>query len=77
MKRALRHKGYHLALPKFSAGQRVEITRTGGFAVPAGTYRVVRALPRERGAQQYRVKNDAETFDRVLDEVRLEAVSFD
>lgn len=55
----------------------MEITRTGGFAVPAGTYRVVRALPRERGAQQYRVKNDAETFDRVLDEVRLEAVSFD
>jgi hypothetical protein len=37
----------------------------------------VAALPLERGAQQYRVRNDGESFDRVLDESRLEAASTD
>jgi hypothetical protein len=58
---------------KFGAGQRVSILRSGAFSAPGGTYRVVRALPLESGPQQYRVKNDTETFDRVMDESRLEA----
>ena len=66
-----------MAQTKFSAGQRVSVLRGGGFAAPAGFYNVVTALPREAGPQQYRVKNETETFDRVLDESRLEAVGYD
>lgn len=59
---------------KFGAGQRVSILRSGAFSAPTGSYRIVSALPLERGPQQYRVKNETENFDRVLDESRLEAV---
>jgi hypothetical protein len=38
-------------------------------------YRVVSALPKETGPQQYRVRSDGETHDRIVDEVRLEAVA--
>ena len=58
---------------KFGEGQRVSILRSGAFAAPGGTYRVVRAMPLETGRQQYRVKNDGETFERIMDESRLEA----
>lgn len=59
---------------KFGAGQRVAILRSGAFTAPSGSYRVVSALPLERGPQQYRVKNETESFDRIMDESRLEAV---
>ena len=61
-----------MAQTKFGAGQRVSVVRTGSFSAPAGVYRVVTALPNDRGPQQYRVRNEGESFDRVLDEVRLE-----
>jgi hypothetical protein len=51
--------------------------RSGGFSVPSGMYKVVRALPLEAGPQQYRIRNDGETFDRVVDEARLEAVRYE
>jgi hypothetical protein len=63
--------------PKFGAGQRVSIVRSGAFSAPSGTYSVVSVLPVERGPHQYRVRGDAETFDRVIDEVRLQAVQHD
>jgi hypothetical protein len=66
-----------MAHPKFGAGQRVEITRSGAFSAPSGSYRVVRALPLEAGPQQYRVRNESESFDRIMDEARLEAVGHD
>lgn len=66
-----------MARPKFSAGQRVSVARANGFAAPGGFYRIVRALPREAGPQQYRVRNDSESFDRIVDEGRLEAVRLD
>lgn len=59
---------------KFGAGQRVSILRSGASLAPLGSYIIVNALPRERGPQQYRVKNETENFDRVLDESRLEAM---
>jgi len=58
---------------KFGAGQRVSILRSGAFSAPSGAYRIVRALPLQGGPQQYRVKNETETFERVMDESRLEA----
>lgn len=63
--------------PKFGEGQRVSVARSGAFAAAAGTYRVVSVLPLERGPQQYRVRNDGENFDRVLDEARLEAAAYE
>lgn len=60
---------------KFGAGQRVSILRSGAFSAPSGTYRIISALPHDSGPQQYRVKNESENFERVLDESRLEAAA--
>ena len=65
-----------MAQTKFSAGQRVLAAR-GGVGAPAGNVSVVMALPKEAGPQQYRVRADGETFERVVEEGRLEAVSYD
>jgi hypothetical protein len=62
---------------KFSVRQRVSVVRSGAFSAPSGAYRIVQPLPHERGAQQYRVRNDAEAHDRILDEARLEAISYE
>jgi hypothetical protein len=70
-------KRFLMARPKFSAGQRVSAVRSGAFSAPSGAYRIIQPLPRERGAQQYRVRNDAEAYDRILDEARLEAISYE
>jgi hypothetical protein len=61
---------------KFAAGQHVSLVGAHSFSAsaPRGVYRVVAALPKDNGAQQYRVRSDGETHDRIVDEVRLEAV---
>lgn len=64
-----------MAQTKFSVGQRVSVLRSGAFSALSGAYRIVLPLPHESGAQQYRVRNDAEAYDRILDEARLEAIS--
>lgn len=66
-----------MARTKFGEGQRVSILRSGSLAAPSGLCRIVSALPLERGPQQYRVRSEGETFDRIVDEARLEAVSHD
>ena len=65
-----------MAPTKFSAGARARVTR-GGVGSPSGNVSVVRPLPREAGPQQYRVRADGETFERVIEESRLEAVTYD
>jgi hypothetical protein len=65
-----------MAQTKFSAGQRVLAAR-GGVGAPAGRFQIVSVLPRDSGAQRYRVRGEAESFERVIDEARLEAVSYD
>ena len=66
-----------MARTKFAAGQRVALVGQRTFGAPRGAYRVVTALPKESGPQQYRVRSDGEQHDRVMDEVRLEAVAYD
>jgi hypothetical protein len=66
-----------MAQVKFGAGERVSISRGGGFAAPGGSYRVVGALPREAGPQRYRIRNEGENFDRVVDESRLEVMNLE
>jgi len=63
-----------MAQTKFSAGERVSITRAVGFSAISSTCRVVAPLPRDAGPQQYRVRSEAESFDRIIDEARLESV---
>lgn len=60
-----------MAQAKFSAGERVSVARLG-IGGPSGLFRIVGALPREGGPQQYRVRGETETFDRIVDEGRLE-----
>lgn len=68
-----------MARTKFAAGQRVSLVgaRTFSTSAPRGVYRVVTALPKDAGPQQYRVRSDGEMHDRVVDEVRLEAVNYE
>ena len=62
-----------MARTKFAAGQRVALVGPRTLGAPRGVFRIVAALPRDSGPQQYRVRNDGENHDRVFDEVRLEA----
>jgi hypothetical protein len=62
-----------MAQPRFSAGDRVSLVGSKMFTAPAGVYRIVRALPKEAGPRLYRVKNETENFERVVEEGRIEA----
>ena len=62
-----------MAQPRFSAGERVSLTQSRLLGAPGGIYRIVRVLPHEAGPQQYRVKNETENFERVVEEARIEA----
>jgi hypothetical protein len=66
-----------MAHSKFGAGQRVSVARSGALAAPSGAYTIVRVLPKEGGPRQYQVRGDTENFDRIMDEVRLEAINYD
>ena len=66
-----------MAQTKFSAGQRVSMTRGAVFAAPGGGCQIIAALPREAGPQQYRIRTEGENFDRIVDEVRLEAPHYE
>lgn len=63
-----------MARTKFAPGQRVALVGARTVLAPRGVYRIVTALPKENGPQQYRVRKDDEPHDRIVDEVRLEAV---
>ena len=62
---------------KFGAGQCVSVMGSRAFPVAPGPYTIIAVLPLERGLQQYRVRSSAENFERIFDEVRLEAASYD
>ena len=58
---------------RFSTGQRVRL-RQGQRGQPAGTgsFKVIAALPIERdGEVRYRIKSEAETFERIASEASL------
>ena len=74
---AIFKKEQTMTQPKFGAGQRVTISRAGSLFAPGGAYKVMQSLPLGAGPQQYRVRSDGETFDRVVDESRLEALGVD
>lgn len=63
-----------MAVELLAAGQRVSASSFGG-ATSAGVYRIVRAQPLEGRPLQYRIKSDAESFERVVDASRLQVLA--
>jgi hypothetical protein len=58
---------------RFAAGQRVRLRPAhGALAAGSGSFKVIKALPIERAGEiRYRIKSEAETFERVADESTL------
>jgi hypothetical protein len=58
---------------RFSAGQRVRFRAGRGvMSAGSGSFKIVTALPIEReGEVRYRIKSEAENFERVADETNL------
>ena len=58
---------------RFSVGQRVRLRLGfGGLPASGGAFKIIRALPIERaGEVRYRIKSEAEQFERVADEANL------
>ena len=61
-----------MALAKFAAGQGVTLARPQFFQAP-GAYTIVGIEPAGADPSQYRVRSDAEAFDRIVEESALEA----
>ncbi len=61
-----------LAQTKFRIGQLVDFNPARA-TVPASIreYKVLKALPRDQGEQEYRIKSIAEAFERVAKESEL------
>ncbi len=59
---------------KYKVGQAVDL-RPGRWGLPASSreYKIVRLLPIEGGERMYRVKSEAETFERIAKESELTA----
>jgi stalled ribosome rescue protein Dom34 len=58
--------------PRFEAGESVRFNSPLiGDPGSAGIYNVLKVLPVERQGQQYRVKNSAEAYERVVNEIQL------
>jgi hypothetical protein len=57
---------------RFSIGQRVRLRAIRGAQLGSGSFKIVAALPIERaGEVRYRIKSEAESFERVADETNL------
>lgn len=57
---------------RFSVGDEVRVISTSGMWFKHGVeYRVTAALPPQAGKLQYRIKNEAEPFERVVSESQL------
>lgn len=57
---------------RFSVGDEVRVISTSGMWFKHGVdYRITAALPPQAGKLQYRIKNEAEPFERVVSESQL------
>jgi hypothetical protein len=66
-----------MAIPLFSAGERVNVMRKREVHAPGGIYKIIRALPADGGPIKYRMKSDSETFERIVDESNLKHIEYD
>jgi hypothetical protein len=60
--------------PQFRIGQTVLLCRASYRLPSVGDFKIVRVLPDEGGQQQFRIKSDPETYERVVKESDLEQV---
>jgi hypothetical protein len=60
--------------PQFRSGQTVRLCRASYRLSSSGDFKVVRVLPDEGGERKYRIKNDGEAHERVVNESDLESV---
>jgi hypothetical protein len=58
---------------KYASGQRVRLSPTrNGMSAGNGSFKILARLPVERSGEiRYRIKSEAETFERVVDESSL------
>jgi hypothetical protein len=76
LQRNARPVRYETATHLFAMGQTVRLK--GGFGLQsqsADIYRITGTLPPKGDSQQYRMRNDAENYERVATQDSLEAVS--
>ena len=67
---------YETATHLFTTGQIVRLKNEFGLqSQSADTYRITATLPPRGDLQQYRIRNDAENYERVATQDSLEAVS--
>lgn len=60
---------------RFSVGDEVRVISTSGMWFKHGVeYRITAALPPQAGKLQYRIKNEAEPFERVVSESQLASI---
>ncbi|MCM5557314.1 hypothetical protein [Pleomorphomonas sp. JP5] len=59
----------------FHVGDAVNVRRSYLHAAATGVYHVVATLPPSEGQFQYRVRSEAERYERVVSQDRLEAVA--
>jgi hypothetical protein len=57
---------------KFLSGQNVRLCRSLFHGWADGEYKIIRSLPENRGEQQYRVKSEQESHERVVNESDME-----
>jgi hypothetical protein len=64
---------------KFAVGQRVDFTpgSLNPRAPASARFTIIRVLPGDGVRHAYRIKSDAETFERVAEENQLTAPAFD
>jgi len=58
---------------RFAVGQDVSVAYSKHYRRAEGAFRVIAAMPNDRGGAQYRVKSDLEKFERIVDETHLAA----
>lgn len=56
---------------KFRLGQNVQYVPDNQVSPPPGPYKILRLLPAAGNAQQYRIKNATEPFERIAQESQL------
>lgn len=61
-----------MTAPLFTAGQNVTVAASKRYPQTQGAYRVIAAMPNGgAGPTLYRIKNDLEKFERVVDAAHL------
>jgi hypothetical protein len=59
---------------KYSVGQNVYYDPPIRRSAASGIYKIIRQLPVENDSRLYRIKSEAESFERTADEIELRGI---